>query len=90
MSLRIPLSLCVVLSLSPDTLISDEKRRNRGLPSKPAREKRPFGMCDKTKAEGAAGAGGAIMLAVAHGISVGHMIESANEALAEGALDSCT
>ena len=78
------------LSLPRDTLIIDEKRRNRGLPSKPAREKRPFGMCDKTKAEGAAGAGGTIMLAVAHGISVGHMIESANEALAEGALDSCT
>ena len=52
-------------------------------------KKQPFGICDKTKAEGAIQAYAAVMLEVADDISVGHVIGSANGALAEGALNSC-
>lgn len=49
-----------------------------------------IGMYDKTEVEGAAGVDAAIMPEVADEISVDHMTRSANEALTEGVLESCT
>ena len=90
MSSRIPLSRCVILSLFLDTWIIDEKRMIREwLSGIQTNKQKLFGMCIKTKAEGAAPVEAAVPLEVADDMFAGHVIGSANEVLAVDALDGC-